>query len=329
MDTVRFSSVNEAIYKVHFNYYMSVSIKVEGLTKIYGDRYAIKDVSFSTTSNSITGFLGPNGAGKSTTMKILTGFLPPTSGNATVNGIDVTTDPLAIKKQIGYLPENNPLYLDMYVHEFLRFSGSLYKMNSRLLGERIKEMISRCGLEEEQNKKLGELSKGYRQRVGIAQSLLHDPEILILDEPTTGLDPNQIQEVRNLIKEVSKSKTVILSTHIMQEVQAICENIILINQGKIVVDEDLKSLMMKGRNVSRIILETEKAINTKSIIEIEGVIFLAESSDNKYLLDVEVNDTIKSQIADWVIKNGYGLAGLKEEEVSMEQIFKSLTSSDD
>lgn len=308
---------------------MSISIKVEGLTKIYGDRHAIQDVSFSTTSNSITGFLGPNGAGKSTTMKILTGFLPPTTGKAYIEGIDVSLNPLEVKKMIGYLPENNPLYLDMYVHEFLRFSGSLYKMNSKLLKSRIEEMISRCGLEKEQNKKLSSLSKGYRQRVGIAQSLLHDPQILILDEPTTGLDPNQLIEVRNLIKEVSRSKTVILSTHIMQEVQAICENIILINNGRIVLDDKLESLLMKGQEVARVILETEKEIDIEKLLNIEGVLSVNNTGQNNYLIDVQANEKIKSQIADWVLKNGYGLSGLKEEEISMEQIFKSLTSSDD
>ncbi|MFB0909245.1 MAG: ATP-binding cassette domain-containing protein, partial [Spirosomataceae bacterium] len=208
-----------------------MSITVQNLTKIYGTQRAIDSLNFTIKKGEIVGFLGPNGAGKSTTMKIITGFLSATEGSAEVEGLSVTEQPIEVKKRIGYLPEHNPLYVDMYVREFLNFMGSLYGIESKQLKNRVAEIIELVGLSVEQHKKIGQLSKGYRQRVGLAHALIHNPEVLILDEPTTGLDPNQLVEIRNLIKSIGKEKTVILSTHIMQEVEALCERVIIINKG--------------------------------------------------------------------------------------------------
>ena len=215
-------------------------IEIKNITKIYDSQKALDNVSFTVNPGEIVGLLGPNGAGKSTLMKIITCFIPPTEGEITVCGHSIYDDPLAVRRQIGYLPEHNPLYLDMYVREFLQFAAGLYKIkNSK---DRVEEMISLTGLTPESNKKLGQLSKGYRQRVGLAQALIHDPKVLILDEPTTGLDPNQLEEIRSLIRKVGQTKMVLLSTHIMQEVEAVCSRAIIINYGKIVSDDQMDKL---------------------------------------------------------------------------------------
>lgn len=225
-----------------------MSIVAENLSKTYGTQKAIDGISFRASPGSVLGFLGPNGAGKSTTMKILTCFIPQSSGTASVCGMDVNTHSMEVRRKIGYLPEHNPLYLEMYVREALTFIGSVYKLeNSK---KRIEEVIELCGLGDEQNKKTGTLSKGYRQRLGLAQAIFSDPEVLILDEPTSGLDPNQVIGIRNLITELGKTKTVILSTHIMQEVEAVCEQVIIINRGKIVADDKLSSLKEAHQNKS-------------------------------------------------------------------------------
>ncbi|MCF2445390.1 ATP-binding cassette domain-containing protein [Dyadobacter sp. CY345] len=226
-----------------------MSIQVTNLTKVYGTQRAVDGISFSLKPGEIVGFLGPNGAGKSTTMKILTGFLNATSGTATVADFDVNEQPMPARRSIGYLPEHNPLYLDMYVREFLLFSGKLYGMRGASLKARVEEMIALCGLEVEKRKKIGQLSKGYRQRVGLAQSFLHDPAVLILDEPTTGLDPNQIQEIRELIRTAGHNKTVLFSTHIMQEVEALCDRVIIINKGRVVSDSSLETLRQTGKSL--------------------------------------------------------------------------------
>jgi len=226
-----------------------MSIQVTNLTKVYGTQRAVDGISFSLKPGEIVGFLGPNGAGKSTTMKILTGYLNSTSGTATVADFDVNQQPMPARRAIGYLPEHNPLYLDMYVREFLLFSGKLYGMRGASLKSRVKEMIALCGLEVEKRKKIGQLSKGYRQRVGLAQSFLHDPAVLILDEPTTGLDPNQIQEIRELIRTAGHNKTVLFSTHIMQEVEALCDRVIIINKGRVVSDSSLEALRQTGKSL--------------------------------------------------------------------------------
>ncbi len=225
-----------------------MSIVVENLSKTYGAQYAIDGISFQASPGSVLGFLGPNGAGKSTTMKILTCYIPQSSGTASVCGMDVSTHSMEVRRNIGYLPEHNPLYLEMYVREALTFIGSVYKLENAK--KRIEEVIELCGLGEEQNKKIGTLSKGYRQRLGLAQAIFSDPAVLILDEPTSGLDPNQVIGIRNLITELGKTKTVILSTHIMQEVEAVCEQVIIINKGKIVADDKLSSLKEVHQNKS-------------------------------------------------------------------------------
>jgi len=217
-----------------------MSLSVKNITKQYKKQIAVDDISFEIKSGEIVGFLGPNGAGKSTTMKIISCFIPPTKGTVTVCGFDVSNDDLKVKKKVGYLPESNPLYYDMYVKEFLNFIASLHKINNKK--ERIKEMIEMVGLQNEQHKKIGTLSKGYKQRVGLAQAMIHDPDVLILDEPTSGLDPNQIIEIRELIKNFGKDKTVLLSTHIMQEVESMCDRVIIINEGKLVADDSVESI---------------------------------------------------------------------------------------
>lgn len=222
-----------------------MSIEVDQLTKTYGNQNAVDGISF-TAGTGVLGFLGPNGAGKSTTMKILTGYLPPTAGNASVCGFDVVTQPVAVKRKIGYLPENNPLYTEMYVKESLAFIARIHGIENPQ--QRIEEVIEQTGLTPEQHKKIGQLSKGYRQRVGLAQAILHDPEVLILDEPTSGLDPNQLIGIRQLITELGKTKTVVLSTHIMQEVEAVCDQVIIINKGKIVANDSLEGLRTKNNS---------------------------------------------------------------------------------
>ena len=219
-----------------------MSIEVTNLIKYYGEQAAVRDISFSVAKGEIVGFLGPNGAGKSTTMKIITGFIPCTSGEIKVCGLPVDVDSLNTRKLIGYLPENNPLYLDMYVKEYLEFVAKIYKMSN--VRDRVSDMVKAVGLDIEQNKKIGALSKGYRQRVGLAQAIIHDPQVLILDEPTSGLDPNQLSEIRELIRSIGKEKTVMLSTHIMQEVEAICDRVVIINKGQIVADEIIKRFML-------------------------------------------------------------------------------------
>ena len=223
-----------------------MSILIQNLSKVYGLQKAVDDISFSLQRGEIVGFLGPNGAGKSTTMKIITGYLSPTSGSVNVNGFDGQKNPMELRRSIGYLPEHNPLYLEMYVKEFLEFIGKLYGLKSQQLSRRVAEMIELCGLEVEARKKIGQLSKGYRQRVGLAQALIHNPPVLILDEPTTGLDPNQIIEIRNLIKRVGQDKTVLFSSHIMQEIEAVCDRAIIINRGQIVADRALIDLKNEG-----------------------------------------------------------------------------------
>lgn len=226
-----------------------MSISIKNLTKVYGTQKAIDSISFNIQKGEIVGFLGPNGAGKSTTMKILTGYLEATAGEALVNNYSLNTEAKLAQASIGYLPEHNPLYLEMYIREFLEFAGSLYNMSGKPLKNRVATLIEMVGLDREKHKKIGQLSKGYRQRVGLAQALIHDPEILILDEPTTGLDPNQLSEIRGLIKEVGKNKTVIFSTHIMQEVESICERVIVLNQGKIVADESIAAFKGMGESL--------------------------------------------------------------------------------
>jgi ABC-2 type transport system ATP-binding protein len=242
-----------------------MSLSVSHLTKVFGQQRAVNDITFSIEKGEIVGFLGPNGAGKSTTMKMATGYLPATSGSIQVNGLDVTTHSIQVRKMMGYLPEHNPLYLDMYVHEYLHFIGKVFEIPGSRLKSRVAEIIDLCGLTPEQNKKIETLSKGYRQRVGLAQALIHNPEVLILDEPTTGLDPNQILEIRKLIKQISSDKTVIFSTHIMQEVQAICDRVIVINKGEIVADDSVNNLLATQAQTD-IVVEFNGEVNAEELL---------------------------------------------------------------
>ena len=300
-----------------------MSLQVNNLTKTYGQQRAVDNISFSINKGEIVGFLGPNGAGKSTTMKVATGYLPPSSGSIVVDEFDVVEQPMQVKKIIGYLPEHNPLYLDMFVHEYLNFIGKVYQIPPSQLKNRTKEIISMCGLEPEQNKLIGSLSKGYRQRVGLAQALIHNPQVLILDEPTTGLDPNQIIEIRKLIKEISKNKTVIFSTHIMQEVQALCDRVIIINHGKIVADDELKNLIGQQENASIIVIEFKEQVSVESLSSIPGVEKVIAVGNQFRILS---KSDIRPELIRFASEKNISLLSLKQEENSMEEIFRSLTS---
>lgn len=302
-----------------------MSLQVSNLTKIYGQQKAVNNISFEVLPGEIVGFLGPNGAGKSTTMKISTGYMPPTSGQVLVNGMDVTTQSLQVRKVMGYLPEHNPLYLDMYVHEYLHFVGKVFELSTRELKSRVGEIIALCGLDREQNKKIEQLSKGYRQRVGLAQALIHNPQVLVLDEPTTGLDPNQILEIRKLIKEISASKTVIFSTHIMQEVQAICNRVIVINQGELVADAPVADLLNSQPQV-QIIVEFDKPIDEQKLAALAGVQQLVVVSSGVYKLTAAQGADLRPEVFRFATENNLSLVGLKQEQLSLEEIFRSLTA---
>jgi ABC-2 type transport system ATP-binding protein len=302
-----------------------MSIKVSNLTKTYGSQNAVNNISFEIGKGEIVGFLGPNGAGKSTTMKIATCYLPPGSGIVEVCGFNVQDDPIKAKKLIGYLPEHNPLYLDMYVHEYLEFAGKLHGLRGSALKNAISKMISLCGLTVEQNKKIESLSKGYRQRVGLAQALIHDPEVLILDEPTTGLDPNQLVEIRNLIKQISKNKTLVFSTHIMQEVQALCSRVIVINNGNIVADDELGNLKNTIKSFIKIVAEFTSEVDINGLLAINGVTNVRKTGNNTYELECGSDTDIRPDVFRFASSNNLSLIGLKQEEVTMENVFQNLT----
>jgi len=303
-----------------------MSIEVRGLTKVFGEQVAVNNISFSARQGEIVGFLGPNGAGKSTTMKIITGYIPPTRGAVSVCGFDVVSQAIPSRRNIGYLPEHNPLYLDMYVHEYLHFVGSLHISNTRFLKERILNMIELCGLTKEQNKLIGALSKGYRQRVGLAQALLHDPEMLILDEPTTGLDPNQILEIRELIRSVSKNKTVIFSTHIMQEVQALCSRVLIINNGDLVADDIPENLKNLQRETVIISVEFKEKVDSQLFKGMKGV-RTVKDKDNIILIEADKEIDIRPQIFKFATDSGFTLLGMNQESSTMEDVFRQLTRS--
>lgn len=298
-----------------------MSIEVKNLFKYYGSQAAVKDISFKVNSGEIVGFLGPNGAGKSTTMKVITGFISASGGEVKVCGLPVSNDSLETRKLIGYLPENNPLYLDMYVKEYLTFVGKIYKVQN--LKERVAEMIKKVGLEVEQNKKIGQLSKGYRQRVGLAQAIIHDPDVLILDEPTSGLDPNQLVEIRELIKSIGKEKTVMLSTHIMQEVEAICDRIVIINKGEIVADDKTEDLQMEGSNLT-VYAEFEGTVSKSLLKKIPGVGKIEQVKEG-WLLESKENVDLRKAVAKFAQENDILAITLRTEEKSLEEVFKNLT----
>ena len=301
-----------------------MSIEVKHLFKYYGNQAAVKDVSFTVNSGEIVGFLGPNGAGKSTTMKVITGFIPASSGEVKVCGMPVSVDSLETREKIGYLPEHNPLYLDMYVKEYLTFVGNIYKVKN--VKERTEEMIKAVGLEVEQFKKIGQLSKGYRQRVGLAQAIIHDPEVLILDEPTSGLDPNQLVEIRELIKKIGKEKTVMLSTHIMQEVEAICDRVIIINKGEIVADDKAADLQV-SQTVQTVFVEFEGNVTRnqlKKIVPVNKV----EAFGEGWLLETKEDVDLRKSVAQFAKDNDLLTITLKREQKSLEEVFKQLTKAD-
>jgi ABC-2 type transport system ATP-binding protein len=301
-----------------------MSITVNKISKLYGEQKALQEVSFSVEPGTVTGFLGPNGAGKSTMMKILTCYLPPSMGNASVCGYDVEEQSMDVKRNVGYLPEHNPLYPDMYIKEFLAFSAGLHGLKNP--AKKIAEMIEITGLAKEQHKKIGALSKGYRQRVGLAQAIIHDPKVLILDEPTTGLDPNQLSEIRQLITELGKEKTVLLSTHIMQEVKAICGRVIIVNQGKIVSDSSTEMLEKQGR-VEAVIVEFDKKIDAKLLQRVKGVEQVENIQENTWRLVGKEINLIRTGILPFAVENSLSVLTLKQEERGLEDIFRQLTGN--
>ena len=302
-----------------------MSVKVQNLTRVYGEQRAVDEINFTIQPGEIVGFLGPNGAGKSTTMKMLTCYVTPTSGDAWVYGESITRDTLAVRRKIGYLPEHNPLYTDMYVKEYLRFVAGVHHYKGNV-GKRIEELVNLTGLGLEQHKKIGMLSKGYRQRVGLAQALLHDPEVLILDEPTSGLDPNQIVEIRNLIKEVGKSKTIILSTHILQEVQAMCNRVIIINRGKVVADSPTEQLMQRvaGQNFYRV--SFKHPVSAAALKALEGVDDVRQEVDT-YVLRAVGNRDIRDALFAYAMSQKNPIYELAKESQSLETVFQQLTKT--
>ena len=302
-----------------------MSIEIKNITKVYGTQKALNDVSFKIETGEIVGLLGPNGAGKSTLMKIITGFISQSSGSVNINGIDTFQDPIAVRKQIGYLPENNPLYTDMYIREYLEYTGRIYKLG-RNLKDRVDEIIKQTGLTPEIRKKIGALSKGYKQRVGLAQALIHDPNVLILDEPTSGLDPNQIVEIRNLISETGKAKTVMLSTHIMQEVEAICDRVIIINKGKIVADDSASSIQSNtDEDVQTVLVEFTGNLPPDLLQQIEGVTKVVKIKDSSWLLQGSKKNDLRPIIFQFAVDNNLTVLSLQEQEKNLEQIFQELT----
>lgn len=300
-----------------------MSIKVDQVTKYYGAQTALDQVSFQVASGEVVGFLGPNGAGKSTMMKIITCFIQASSGNVEVCGFDVDKKSFDVRKRIGYLPENNPLYLDMYVKEYLDFVARIHKIKNRKA--KIDEMIEKVGLTKEQKKKIGALSKGYRQRVGLAQAIIHDPEVLILDEPTSGLDPNQLVDIRSLIQEIGKTKTVMLSTHIMQEVEAICNRAIIINEGKIVKDDSIKNIQTGSTEKQVIFVEVNKELTKSYLRKIEGVQNVRSISDTEWLLEGSANDDMRPKIVKTFTSDDIDILTIRKEGEKIENVFKRLT----
>ncbi|MDP5099342.1 MAG: gliding motility-associated ABC transporter ATP-binding subunit GldA [Crocinitomicaceae bacterium] len=298
-----------------------MSIEVKNLFKYYGDQAAVKDISFNVKDGEIVGFLGPNGAGKSTTMKVITGYISASSGDVKVCGLPVSVDSLNTRQLIGYLPENNPLYLDMYVKEYLAFVANIYKVSD--VKDRVSDMIKKVGLEVEQSKKIGALSKGYRQRVGLAQAIIHDPKVLILDEPTSGLDPNQLVEIRELIRSIGKEKTVMLSTHIMQEVEAICDRIVIIKRGEIVADDKAGNLQHTA-NVQTVYVEFEGNVTKNQLNKIEGVSKVEKVAEG-WLLETKQDIDLRKSIAQFANQNNVLTLTLRKEEKTLEEVFKELT----
>jgi len=297
-----------------------LSIITKDLCKNYGDQIAVNNLNIAIKEGEIVGFLGPNGAGKSTTMKMLTGYIPPSKGEGSVCGWDIVDDSLAIRKIVGYLPEHNPLYLDMYVREFLEFAGKMGGVSQTQ--KRVGEVIDLTGLDREKHKKIGQLSKGYRQRVGLAQAIIHDPDVLILDEPTGGLDPNQVIEIRELIKKLGK--TTLLSTHIMQEVEAVCTRVVIIDKGNLVADSPIEKLANITGEKHHVNATFGSAINVKELSQLDEVIHVTDKGNNRYRIEVSSAEGRKS-ISHFALKNNLEVMELSSENVSLEQVFQNLT----
>lgn len=301
-----------------------MSITVSNLTKTYGEQKAVDAISFTVNKGEIVGFLGPNGAGKSTTMKMITGYLAPDSGDISVSEVDVKKDPLAAKKKIGYLPESNALYYDMYVKEYLDFIADVHSIGNKQ--QAINKVIEQVGLTKEKAKKVGQLSKGYKQRVGLAAALLHDPEVLILDEPTSGLDPNQIVEIRNVIKEQGKDKLVLFSSHILQEVEAICDRVIIINKGKIVADDKLSNLQQRSTtNLVRV--QFKEALEAEWLKRLAGVKAVNKIDSNTWTLETDEPETVRKGLLQLSLDQNLNIVSLQSESQSLEEVFRQLTSN--
>lgn len=301
-----------------------MSVKIEHITKLYGAQKALDDVSFEVSNGEVVGFLGPNGAGKSTMMKIICCYIPQNSGSVTVHGFDTVEQSLEVRKRVGYLPEHNPLYLDMYVREYLSFIAKLH-LKGKMVNDRVKQMIDLTGLGPEQHKKIGALSKGYRQRVGLAQAMIHDPGVLILDEPTSGLDPNQLIEIRNLIRTIGREKTVILSTHIMQEVEAICSRVIIINNGVIVADDPASVIQQKM--AIELIFEVgfDSPMDPLLMKQINGITRVETVSGSVYRLYCTMETDPRSELFELAVFHKKKILNLQQSESSMEEVFQKLT----
>lgn len=300
-----------------------MSISVKHLTKYYGEQAAVDNISFEAKKGEILGFLGPNGAGKSTTMKIITTFIPASEGEVEVCGLDINKHSLEVREKIGYLPEHNPIYLDMYVKEYLYFVGKIYKLKN--LKERVAEVIEMVGLQKEQHKITGALSKGYRQRVGLAQAIIHDPEVLILDEPTSGLDPNQLAEIRELIRRIGEKKTVMLSTHIMQEVEAICDRVIIINNGRLVANA--KASELQSQEDSQVVyVEFDQAISRNRLAKMPKVSQIEKINETTFLVTSKDEEDLRKTIANYAHKEKLLILTIRKEEKSLEEVFKAYTS---
>ena len=299
-----------------------MNIKIQNLSKNYGPQKAVDGISFEVKTGEILGFLGPNGAGKTTTMKMITSYIGIDEGDVLINGVSVQKEDL--KKHIGYLPENNPLYLDMPVIDYLEFCAALQSVPRSKVGDRIKEMVRVCGLDIEKHKKIGELSKGYRQRVGLAQAMIHDPQVLILDEPTSGLDPNQLEEIRSLIKRIGQEKTVIFSTHIMQEVQALCDRVVIINKGKLVANDSIEQLKIKLTGKKATVVAFEQKVTTKDLMKIEGVAKVESLKENRWRLISD--EDIRADVFNFAVSTKLTLLELSPQVSSVEEVFKRLTN---
>lgn len=300
-------------------------IDIKKVNKKYGEQTALKDVSFSVNKGEIVGFIGPNGAGKSTMMKIICGYMPPDGGEVFVFGYNALTEPQKIRKKIGYLPEHNPLYEEMYIYEYLKYVYKLYHKSAEC-DKKVLDIIRQAGLHSESHKRISELSKGYKQRTGIAQALIHEPEILILDEPTSGLDPNQIIEIRNLIQRMGKNKTVLLSTHIMQEVEAICDRVIIINKGEIIANE--KTEVIKGllKETTQIIdIEFSEEISAETLLSVEGIDRVEKTGLNKYVAYSNRNEDIRNKLFQLAVERGITVLTLQKRERNLEEVFHNLT----